>query len=329
MVNISIGVGTDISVLYASKMNSSALKYKLIIILIFICIKSWSQTDKDIYSRAELIYDSISLWSYDFWDVEPKDSLIICKIMFFRNKPVNDSLYQRVYGGKKTPSIIYSVYPVSMLDSIRTMSKHVQMFTSCAPPSIGGDYYVLNDFILINYSSCVNCASADYKSDLCRGNVKTILKSVSTNKYDTFEDLCNALPIDKRVKPNYHKLPRQIMKIAKGLTKENMILGRATGYSGEERAPYKLFKKLINKATIADLIKLTENKSPIIKGYAYWGLLIKDRNYILANRIKYSHDSEWIETNLRGCVPTPYKIKDFVEMLILIPEEHMSIYYEK
>lgn len=120
---------------------------------------------------------------------------------------------------------------------------------------------------------------------------------------------------------------KDIKRLSKQLTKENMILGKAVGFSGEERPPYKFFKKLVENASKNELIYLTDSKNPVIRGYAFWALVLTDK--VLAKRLKdkFAADNEWVVTNLHGCVPVPYTVKDFVDMILLVPEEHMKLYY--
>lgn len=119
-----------------------------------------------------------------------------------------------------------------------------------------------------------------------------------------------------------------IKKLSKQLTKENMILGRAVGFAGEERPPYKSFQKLVEQATLDELVFLCDNKNPIIRGYSFWGLIIKNRRKAMTIKHKFVDDDQWVNTNLSGCIPVPYKIMDFIEMISNIPDEQMEAYYK-
>ena len=122
---------------------------------------------------------------------------------------------------------------------------------------------------------------------------------------------------------------KKVKKLTRQLPKEDMILGRAVGAEGAERPPYKAFQELVNIATLDELVALTKHKNPIIRGYAFWGLVLRDRERAKAIKSQLDSDTEVVNTNLHGCIPTPYKISEFASFLLRIPDEHMVVYYDK
>ena len=157
----------------------------------------FSQDNHQLKGQFNLTLDSLTDWSYDIVPNFRMDTNLICRIAIFRNKEIPDKLSQEVYGRGIRPSMIFNVYPIHLIDTIKKMSLECKIFASCIPPNVGGDYYVLQDYVLINYSSCVNCASSDNKTDLCRANINKILSSVSKKHYTSINDLIADLPIRK------------------------------------------------------------------------------------------------------------------------------------
>ncbi|HVN58937.1 MAG TPA: hypothetical protein VMT63_11605 [Bacteroidales bacterium] len=147
--------------------------------------------------KSDLFIDSLSNWSYDILPNRGMDSDLVCRIILFRNKEISHGHSQQASGKGFTPSMTFNVYPVSMLDKVKRMSSECRKTSSCIAPNVGGDYFVLQDYVLINYSSCVDCASADYKTDLCRANIKRILSRIEKNHYSSINTLLDDLHISK------------------------------------------------------------------------------------------------------------------------------------
>jgi len=160
-----------------------------------LCI--YSQDNLILEEQFNLSLDSLTDWSYDIVPNYRIDTNLICRIAIFRNKEIPDKLSQQVYGRGIRPSMIFNIYPVSLIDTIKIMSLNCKIYTSCVPPNVGGDYYVLLDYVFINYSSCVNCSSTDYKTDLCRANINRIISSIKKKHYSSIDELLADLPIKK------------------------------------------------------------------------------------------------------------------------------------
>jgi hypothetical protein len=176
------------------------MKFNCIIGLLFVSLRLFSQSDDLILnSSIQNSLDSLKLWNYDILNNDKEDSNLICKIVFFRNTPIKDQLFEKVYKTGLKPTMIFNVYPISMVDSVKKMSRLTRVTSSCLPPNVGGDYYVLKNFVLLNYSSCTLCSSSSTseKIDFCRGNVDKIVSKVKDKEYNNFVQLCNDLPIEK------------------------------------------------------------------------------------------------------------------------------------
>jgi hypothetical protein len=93
--------------------------------------------------------------------------------------------------------MILDVYPISLIDTVKRMSLECKISSSCIPPNVGGDYYVLQDYFLLNCTSCVTCASRNYKTDLCRGNINRIISSIKKKHYSSIDELLADLPVKK------------------------------------------------------------------------------------------------------------------------------------
>jgi hypothetical protein len=166
--------------------------------LLMSSLSLFSQDNLHLKSQFNLSLDSLTDWSYDNVQSDIEDSNLVCRIAFFRNKEIPDELSQKVYGRGLRPLMILNVYPISLIDTVKRMSLECKILSSCVPPNVGGDYYILKDYILINYTSCVTCASSNYNTDLCRANINRILSTIKKKHYSSIDELLADLPVKKK-----------------------------------------------------------------------------------------------------------------------------------
>lgn len=125
------------------------------------------------------------------------------------------------------------------------------------------------------------------------------------------------------------EISNDIKKLVEQLSKENMILGRAVSVGAEERPPYKAFKKLVDVASIDELVLLTKHDNPIVRGYAIWGLILRDKEKAEALKSQFYADNAVVETMLHGCIVEPHRLSNFAYTMLKLPEEEMKVYYRK
>ena len=113
------------------------------------------------------------------------------------------------------------------------------------------------------------------------------------------------------------------------MAKRNMIFGRAVGFGAEETTEYKAFKKFVENASVNEIICLTKHKNPIIRGYAFWALIIIDKKEAGNLLPVFKKDEIWVDTNLHGCVLFPYKLKQFAEIMMNLTDDEILMYYKK
>ena len=112
-----------------------------------------------------------------------------------------------------------------------------------------------------------------------------------------------------------NNIRRQIQSFVDKLQKDNQVhFGYPVGYSGKRETKnkyYKLFKRLESKATIEELVELTNYKSPVIVVYAFE--ILKSRNYQGLKNIFLSHpnDTAWYWT-AGGCTGVLNRVNWFM-----------------
>ncbi len=181
----------------------------LFICLFFFLTKSFCQTaNSKIYDKSDYYYeqtdftfiDTLANWSYDLtlssksiW----KDSLTkpIAQITFFRTKALYDSNSRRTYGKDWTPRIDFEIYDIK--DSVKCFerSKFTRNVSSCVPPAVGGDIFVVGNFIFLNNSVCLDCCKYDNTVDYCRPTIKNIFSKVKLGKVASLKEIVEQFDI--------------------------------------------------------------------------------------------------------------------------------------
>jgi len=81
----------------------------------------------------------------------------------------------------------------------------------------------------------------------------------------------------------------------------NRVDSKFTGYGGTTSEQYLRFERLSKYATTNELIELLNNKSAVVRVYAFWGL--QDRKNINLKRIILEHIQDTLSfASLQGCI---------------------------
>ncbi len=142
--------------------------------------------------------DTLSLWNYRldspyvtrFQDsVEP-----IGYISFWRTKPISNE--PQIYDQVQVPSIDFEIFDIRDSSFCYQRSRFTKFYSSCVPPDVGGDVFVIGRFIFLNRKVCVNCGSDGTRNiDYCRPILKFIFSRVTGDDISTLADIVRQLPI--------------------------------------------------------------------------------------------------------------------------------------
>ncbi len=93
----------------------------------------------------------------------------------------------------------------------------------------------------------------------------------------------------------------KIQKIVNELDSAKRLDYESVGFGGETTDTYLAFKSLSSKATIEELVRLTDHENPIIRGYAAWGLV--DRKYPALSTVllKFLQHDQFVSM-INGCI---------------------------
>jgi hypothetical protein len=153
------------------------------------------------YSKTDFtIVDSLKYWHYQLSfsvDNESKDSTKpIGRISFWRTKPFT-SPSQEVSENRWRPFIEFEIY--ALKDSIYCKKKSIQarIYSSCIAPQVGGDLFIISNYIFLNTQGCVNCLRESTNIDACRPTLNYLFTWVNPSHVKTIEDITKQFPISK------------------------------------------------------------------------------------------------------------------------------------
>jgi hypothetical protein len=142
--------------------------------------------------------DTLSLWNYRLdspYVTRFQDSVKpIGFISFWRTKPIsNDPI---LYDQPQVPSINFEIFDIRDSSFCYQSSRLTKFFSSCVPPNVGGDVFVIGKFIFLNRSVCVSCGSYGTPNiDYCRPTINFIFSRFTENDISTLADIVRQLPI--------------------------------------------------------------------------------------------------------------------------------------
>ncbi len=134
-------------------------------------------------------------------------------------------------------------------------------------------------------------------------------------KYKTFLFLC-FIPFwswGQTFALNYQadEIRPSVRRIAHKMSKIGDIHNEAIGFSGSSSKQYELFVRLMEKATISELVLLVEHPHVAVRGYAFWGLAIKDYPDLERVLLAHAMDEEMV-FEVNGCTGGEGPLIDFM-----------------
>lgn len=152
--------------------------------------------------RADLNkIDTLNRWNYIFSDKnksKPGDSVqLLGKVTFYRVKPLYDSTSLRIYNRNWSPSITYYIYNLSDSAYCYKESLQTKILSSCVPPDVGGNHFIIGKYIFVNFDVCLNCSKPDDRKEYCRPLVGYVISKIDKNKTATLKDIFSQFVIKR------------------------------------------------------------------------------------------------------------------------------------
>jgi hypothetical protein len=179
----------------------------LILVFLTIAARSFGQlvahkvyAPNDFHCRATdfRIIDTLSLWTYRLdspYVTRFQDSVKpVGYIRFWRIKSIPNT--PKFYDQARGPAIDFEIFNLKDSAFCYERSRRTIIFSSCVPPNVGGDVFVIGKFIFLNRSVCVNCGSYGTPTiDYCRPIINLIFSRFTGNDISTLADIARQLPI--------------------------------------------------------------------------------------------------------------------------------------
>jgi hypothetical protein len=142
--------------------------------------------------------DTLSLWNYRLdspYVTRFQDSVKpIAYISFWRTKPISND--PKLSDQAHVPSIDFEIFDIGDSSFCYQTSLHTRIYSSCLPPNVGGDIFVVGKFIFLNRRVCVGCGSSTTPNiDYCRPIIKFILSRLTENDISTLANIVRQLHI--------------------------------------------------------------------------------------------------------------------------------------
>jgi hypothetical protein len=162
------------------------------------------------YSETNfLVIDTIHLWKYlldttyhgrDIDSIKP-----IGQLIFWRTKPIDDSISKFVYNQLWTPYITFDIFTIADTNYCYDMSTNTRFYSSCVAPDVGGDIIIIDKYLFLNNSVCLSCERHDTKIDYCRPVINYVFSNIDKTKITTIESLVQQFVITRGQLPKREK----------------------------------------------------------------------------------------------------------------------------
>lgn len=170
---------------------------------VFDTISTQQQLSKSrYYSKTNFSFiDTLSLWNYQLdttYNGNKDDSVRpIGQLIFWRTKPIDDGISQRLYNQLWTPYIAFDIFNIGDFAYCNAISNKTRYLSSCVPPEVGGDLMIFDKFVFLNRNVCLECQRHDTKVDYCRPVINYIFSKLDRTKMITIHSLVNQFVIVK------------------------------------------------------------------------------------------------------------------------------------
>ena len=175
---------------------------KLIILSVVLLALGYITNGQSIYDSTDQYYsktdfsfkDNLDVWRYKV-HMYNRNSDQIGYIILWRAEPWDFSNAE--FHSAWSPNIRFDVF--RLIDSLSVFSDvdSIRKSSTCRPPEVGGDRFIIGDFIFANYQFCLTCVGLGNK-DYCRPTIKRIFENIDRTKISSLKDILNQLPIKRK-----------------------------------------------------------------------------------------------------------------------------------
>lgn len=140
--------------------------------------------------------ESLKHWSYEIdYEFEAHTDTVdaLGQIRFKRTESIIDTLHEKVYKKPWFPSIDFEIYDISDINHAKRMSSRVKLLSSCLGANVGGDLIIIDNYIFVNTSVCINCIENESEIDFCRPIIDKIFSRLVLKENENLENIGDAI----------------------------------------------------------------------------------------------------------------------------------------
>ena len=155
----------------------------------------YDTTDK-YYAGIDFTFkDNLSYWTYDFRSRKPtKKDQSIGHITLWRTEKWDDNK-DKEFHVSWNPGISFDIFNLKDSAKALELSRTMRSLTVCKIPQVGGDLFVLGNFVFVNSEPCVSCYRKLTNKEYCRPMINLLFSGIDISKISRLKDLINQLPI--------------------------------------------------------------------------------------------------------------------------------------
>jgi hypothetical protein len=141
--------------------------------------------------------DTLAHWRYTMdreYQAPFSDSVKpVARIVFWSAKPAAIGADQKQGKNAWTPDISFELFNLSDLTWCKKKSEMTKSLSSCKPPGVGGDLYVVGNYVFLNREVCVNCIDHSTQKDYCRPVMNYLFNKLNKTQAHTLDELAKQL----------------------------------------------------------------------------------------------------------------------------------------
>lgn len=171
----------------------------LLIILTNYCANGqqpiYDTTDKHYRGINFAFTDDLNYWTFKFQEKRAtKKNPSIGRIAFWRTQGFDDNTNKEFHIAW-SPGISFEVF--FLKDSIKALevSKNMRSLALCETPQIGGDWFIIGNFLFVNGESCILCYRKLTNTEYCRPTINQIFSKLIITKNSSIQEIIRQMPI--------------------------------------------------------------------------------------------------------------------------------------
>jgi hypothetical protein len=139
--------------------------------------------------------DDLGFWTFKFQKKRAtKKDPSVGHIAFWRTKGFDD-VTDKEFHSAWSPGISFEIFLLKDSIKARELSAGIASLSLCEIPQIGGDWFILGNFIFVNGESCVMCYRKSNKTEYCRPTINYIFSLLRVSNDTSMKEIVNQLPI--------------------------------------------------------------------------------------------------------------------------------------